>query len=63
MRDVQEVVHAHPGNAPLELRWSDGNGTRARWRSRSLRLAADGSALKELRTLLGPDRVTVVLGT
>ena len=63
MRDVQDVVHAHPGNAPLELRWSDGNGTRARWRSRSLRLAADGSALKELRTLLGPDRVTVVLGT
>lgn len=63
MRDVQEVVHAHPGNAPLELRWSDGNGTRARWRSRSLRLSADGSALKELRTLLGPDRVTVVLGT
>lgn len=63
MRDVQEVVHAHPGNAPLELRWTDGNGTRARWRSRSLRLSADGAALKELRTLLGPDRVTVVLGT
>jgi len=63
MRDVQEVVHAHPGTAPLELRWSDGNGGAARWRSRSLKLSADGVALKELRSLLGDECVSVVLGT
>jgi DNA polymerase III subunit alpha len=63
MRDVQEVVHAHPGTAPLELRWSDGNGAAARWRSRSLKLSADGVALKELRSLLGDECVSVILGT
>ena len=63
MQDVRAVVQAFPGSAPLELRWHDGNGTRARWRSRSLTLAADGAALKELRSLLGEDRVRVVLGS
>ena len=63
MRDVQGVVHAHPGSAPLEIRWSDGLGAAARWRSRSLKLSADGVALKELRSLLGEERVSVVLGT
>lgn len=63
MRDIQDVIHSHPGTAPLELRWSDGNGTRARWRSRSLKLSADGAALKELRGLLGDESVSVVLGT
>ena len=63
MRDVHDVVHAHPGTAPLEIRWSDGSGLPARWRSRSLKLSADGIALKELRSLLGDERVSVVLGT
>ncbi|MEO8945171.1 MAG: DNA polymerase III subunit alpha [Gemmatimonadaceae bacterium] len=62
MRDVQEVVHAHPGSAPLEIRWLDRDGTPARWRSRTLKLSADGIALKELRSLLGDERVSVVLG-
>jgi DNA polymerase-3 subunit alpha len=61
--DVRSVVQTFPGTAPLEVRWSDGNGTKARWRSRSLTLAADGAALAELRSLLGEDRVAVVLGT
>ena len=63
MRDVHDVVHAHPGSAPLEIRWSDGIGASARWRSRTLKLSADGIALKELRSLLGEERVSVVLGT
>ncbi|MEO6779293.1 MAG: hypothetical protein ABI194_07520, partial [Gemmatimonadaceae bacterium] len=63
MRDVQGVVNAHPGTAPLEIRWSDHDGIPARWRSRTLKLSADGTALKELRSLLGDDRVSVVLGT
>ena len=60
MDDVRAVVDAHPGSAPLELRWSDGNGTQARLRSRSLTLAANPAALKELRTLLGEERVRLV---
>jgi DNA polymerase-3 subunit alpha len=63
MQDVRAVVEAHPGSAPLELRWSDGNGTRARLRSRTLRLSADGAALTELRALLGPERVKLLRGS
>jgi DNA polymerase-3 subunit alpha len=63
MQDVRAVVEAHPGSAPLELRWSDGNGSRARLRSRSLTLAASNAALKELRALLGDEQVRLVRGS
>jgi DNA polymerase III subunit alpha len=67
MQDVRAVVDAHAtahtGAPPLELRWSDGNGTRARLRSRSLRLAATQAALTDLRALLGDDRVRLVRGS
>jgi DNA polymerase-3 subunit alpha len=62
MRDVRAVAEAHPGSAPLELRWSDGNGGAARFRSRTLTLAASNASLAELRALLGPERVKVVRG-
>jgi DNA polymerase-3 subunit alpha len=66
MQDVRAVVEAHStsqSSAPsLEVRWSDGNGGRARLRSRSLRLAATQSALNELRALLGSERVRLVRG-
>ena len=66
MHDVRGVIDAHTtthaGAPPLELRWSDGNGTRARLRSRSLRLAASQAALNELRALLGAERVRLVRG-
>ena len=66
MLDVRAVVEAHStsqSSAPsLEVRWSDGNGGRARLRSRSLRLAATQSALNELRALLGTERVRLVRG-
>jgi hypothetical protein len=54
---------AHAGAPPLELRWSDRNGMRARLRSRSLRLAATQAALRELRALLGEERVRLVRGS
>jgi DNA polymerase III subunit alpha len=67
MQDVRAVVDAHAtahaGAPPLELRWNDGNGTRARLRSRSLRLAATQAALTDLRALLGDDRVRLVRGS
>jgi DNA polymerase-3 subunit alpha len=67
MGDVRAVVDAHAtphtGAPPLELRWNDGNGTRARLRSRSLRLAATQAALTDLRALLGTERVRLVRGS
>ena len=63
MQDVRAVANAHPGASPLEVRWADGAGTRARLRSRSLRLSADGAALHELRALLGDERVKLVRGS
>ncbi|HTJ22564.1 MAG TPA: DNA polymerase III subunit alpha [Gemmatimonadaceae bacterium] len=66
MRDVRVVVETHAtGNAsspPLEVQWSDGSGARARLRSRSLRIAASQAALRDLRQLLGEDRVRLVRG-
>ncbi len=59
-RDVRSVVDAHPGGAPVELQWADGSGAAARFRSRTLRMAANGAALGELRMLLGPARVRLV---
>ena len=65
--DVRAVIDAHAtshsGAPPLELQWSDGNGTRARLKSRSIRLAATQAALTDLRALLGNDRVRLVRGS
>jgi DNA polymerase III subunit alpha len=66
MQDVRAVLDAHTtthaGAPPLEVRWNDGNGTRARLRSRTLRLAATEAALNELRAILGNERVRLVRG-
>jgi DNA polymerase III subunit alpha len=63
MQDVRAVAEAHPGAAPLEIRWDDGQGTQARLRSRSIRLSATNAALTELRALLGSERVRLVRGS
>ncbi|HEX6966976.1 MAG TPA: DNA polymerase III subunit alpha [Gemmatimonadaceae bacterium] len=62
MDDVRALAEVHAGSAPLELRWSDGNGTSERLRSRSLKLAVTHTALNELRALLGDDRVRLTRG-
>jgi DNA polymerase-3 subunit alpha len=59
-KDVRAVLDAHPGSAPVEVRWKDNTGSAARLRSRSLKVAANGAALAELRALLGPGRVKLV---
>jgi DNA polymerase-3 subunit alpha len=67
IRDVRAVVDAHStshaGTPPLEVRWSDGAGTTARLRSRSLRIAATQAALTDLRNVLGAERVRLVRGS
>src|SRR5581483_5252574 len=61
MQDVRAVVDTHStaqsSAPPLEVHWNDGKGSRARFRSRSLRIAASQAALSDLRALLGADRV------
>jgi len=59
-KDVRAVLDAHPGSAPVEVRWRDEAGGGARLRSKSLKVAANGAALAELRALLGPSRVKLV---
>jgi len=63
MHDVKDLIEVHSGSAPLELRWNDGNGSSARLRSRSLRIAVTNTALNDLRALLGEDRVRLVRGS
>ncbi len=58
--DVRQVLESNPGMAPVEVRWSDAMGGSARLRSRSLKVAANGTALGELRALLGHERVRLV---
>ena len=63
MRDVRAACDAYPGSVPLELRWRDPRaGQTARFRSRSLTVAASNAALNELRALLGEERVKLVRG-
>jgi DNA polymerase-3 subunit alpha len=63
MQDIRAVVDAHPGSAPLELRWTGTDGSRAHLRSASLKLSPASAALLELRALLGPERVRLVRGS
>ena len=63
MNDIRAVVDAHPGSAPLEVRWNGIDGTRATWRSASLTLSPASAALLELRALLGTERVRLVRGS
>jgi DNA polymerase-3 subunit alpha len=67
MKDVRAVVdshaNSHESSPPLEVVWNDGTGSRARLRSRSLKIAASQAALTDLRALLGADRVHLVRGS
>lgn len=57
MDDVRAVAEAHPGSAPLEVHWSDGDKPPVRFTSNSIKVAASAVVLSDLRALLGADRV------
>ncbi len=57
IRDVRAIFETHPGSAPVEIVWSDGNGLRERFRSRTLTVAVNPGALAELRSILGDGAV------
>ena len=63
LRDVRAIVESHAGSAPIEVRWRDHNGSNARFRSRTLKIAVTNAALNELRALLGDERVRLVRGS
>jgi len=63
MSDVRAIAETHPGSAPLEFSWSDGIGSPARFRSRTLMVAADGAALSALRNILGESSVRLQRGS
>jgi DNA polymerase-3 subunit alpha len=58
--DVRLVLESNPGMLPVEVCWRDSMGGSARLRSRSLKVAANGTALGELRALLGQGRVRLI---
>jgi DNA polymerase-3 subunit alpha len=55
--ELRGVCDANPGSAPIELHWSDGNGLRERFRSRSLTVEITPLAMAELRSILGDSAV------
>jgi DNA polymerase-3 subunit alpha len=59
-RAIRALCNAHPGEAPVFVTWSDGNGASARLRSRRLRVDLNDAFLEALRKLVGPDRVRLV---
>ena len=61
-RAVAALCASHPGPAPVLLEYG-GNGTQARLRSRSLRVAVADDLLAALRDLLGAERVQLVKAT
>jgi DNA polymerase-3 subunit alpha len=63
VQDLRSIVEAYPGSVPVEIQYSDGNGLRATFRSRSLTLAVNSTALSELRSLLGTDAVRLQRGS
>jgi len=63
MRELRSIVEAYPGTVPLEVEYSDGNGLRARLRSRTLTLAVNNTALNDLPSLLGSDAVRLQRGS
>jgi len=63
IHELRTIAESFPGTVPLELSYSDGNGLRARLRSRSLTLAVNTAALEDLRSLLGSESVRLQRGS
>jgi DNA polymerase-3 subunit alpha len=59
-RAAAALCAAHPGPAPVFVRWSDGNGVNARLRAQRLRVELDDTLLDDLRHLVGADHVRLV---
>ena len=58
---ARAVLAGYPGVAPLLVRWSNGGpDDEARLRSRTLRVAPREEVLRELRDVLGEERVRLV---
>ena len=59
--DAKEVLAAHPGDAPVELRLGSSNGVEAsRFRSRSLRVDPSNETLADLQEMFGKGHVRLI---
>jgi len=59
-RALKALCAAHPGPAPVFVKWSDGNGGTAHLRARRTQVALDDDFLNALRELVGSERVHLV---
>ena len=59
-RALKALCAAHPGAAPVYVEWADGNGDKARFRSRGMRVALEEDFLTALGELVGNQRVWLV---
>jgi DNA polymerase-3 subunit alpha len=59
-RAMKALCAAHPGEAPVFVRWTDGNGSTAQLRARRLTVALNEDFLRALRELLGSNHVRLV---
>jgi DNA polymerase-3 subunit alpha len=57
---VRALCTAHPGQAPVLVEWTDGNGTSARLRARGTRVELEEAFLQSLRQIVGNHRVRLV---
>lgn len=57
LSDLRAILEEHPGSAPVEVRVRDKAGEAARFRSTRYTVSTDGPLVRELRALLGEDRV------
>jgi DNA polymerase-3 subunit alpha len=60
LQQAVAICSAHPGPVPIYIEWSDGNGEQLRARSRRVRVSLDDELVRDLRRLLGAERVTFV---
>ncbi len=59
--DAKEVLAAHPGSAPVELRLGNSNGVEAsRFRSRSLKVDPTNETLSDLQEMFGKGHVRLI---
>jgi len=59
--DAKEVLVAHPGGAPVELRLGSSNGVEAsRFRSRTLKVDPDNETLSDLQEMFGKGHVRLI---
>ena len=59
-RAMAALCVAHPGQAPLTVEWSGGNGSHARLRSHSIKVEINDEFYSALKSIIGAEHVKMV---